>query len=638
MAVSALELRPRGAVALMDAALRLCARDAGVWALTLPGGAAVVATLLHLLDAVDRGRSLTLPALYVTLAWFLRGLGQGAACHYVQEVLLGTKAEPALGPSLRAALSRLPSLFIAVAYLAFFNVFTVTLSLGISLFLLSAQSVGYAATMQGRGSPLKLYSVGLRLLGPSRGTATVVRWLMAVQVLVFLNLHIGINFLLILARKLVGIDLTFAERFASLDNSQWLLFLAATTFALFEPLRAATSTLLLVDGRVRQEGLDLLAAARQLPERGAKRGAASGALGTKGIAAALLVATGLLLTGPTPAEAAPRAAPGQGAASTGRQSVRARLEKVAQTCELPEQVEGTALKDLDALSTREDTKLERFVRLLEKQAYDDEDCDTAASTLEAGLAQVAATAQAQAQADARAATDRARSILSRPEFQERPERAPDAPKEEDDAPSGPSWWRQFIDKLGQWLKELFKLKNPPPRPSEASLFSGGAVANALVVMLVALTLAVLGMVLVRMLRRERTDKSPELEVSTMDAAALAGNPDHALSRPPEGWAHLADALAARGQYREAVRNLYLALLSRLHRDGAIHYDETLSNWDYLRAFRGRPEVKAPFRELTRRFDFAWYGNEPVGSTGYTEFRAITAPLLAAPPAQEAAGA
>ncbi|RKH88880.1 hypothetical protein D7Y13_41155, partial [Corallococcus praedator] len=62
MAVSALELRPRGPVALMDAALRLCARNAGLWALTLPGGAAVVAALLHLVDAVDHGRSPTLPA------------------------------------------------------------------------------------------------------------------------------------------------------------------------------------------------------------------------------------------------------------------------------------------------------------------------------------------------------------------------------------------------------------------------------------------------------------------------------------------------------------------------------------------------------------------------------------------------
>ncbi|MBN8466593.1 DUF4129 domain-containing protein [Corallococcus exiguus] len=630
MAVSALELRPRGPVALMDAALRMCARDAGVWALTLPGGAAVVAALLHLVDAVDHGRSPTLPALYVTLAWFLRGVGQGAACHYVQEVLLGAKAEPSVRQSLRAAMERLPSLFIAVAYLAFFNVLTLTFSLGIALFLLSAQGVGYAATMQGRGSPLKLYAVGSRLLGPSRGTATAVRWLMGVQVLVFLNLHVGLNTLLYLGRQLVGIDLTFAERFASLDNPPWLVFLAATTFALFEPLRAATSTLLLVDGRVRQEGLDLLAAVQQLPERSAQRGV----LASKGVAAALLLATGLLLAVPAPVEAAPEAA-----SPVDRKALRTRLEKVATECELPEQVEGTALKDFDALNARETVKLERFVRRLEQLAYDDEDCETAAVAMENGLAQVTATAEAQARADARAATDRVRAILARPEFQERPEKAPAEPKEEEVPPSEPSWWRRFIDKLGEWLRDFFKRNNPRPQSHDTALpLSGGAAANALVVMLVALTLAVLGVVVVNVLRRKREKSGPALEVSTMDAAALAGSPDHALSRPPEGWAHLADALAAKGEYREAVRNLYLALLSRLHRDGAIHYDETLSNWDYLRAFRGRPEVKAPFRELTRRFDFAWYGNVPVSADGYTEFRAITAPLLAAPAAQEAVGA
>ncbi|CAM4298618.1 DUF4129 domain-containing protein [Corallococcus sp. ZKHCc1 1396] len=630
MAVSALELRPRGPVALMDAALRLCARNAGLWALTLPGGAGVVAALLHLVDAVDHGRSPTLPALYLTLAWLVRGVGQGAACHYVQEVLLGTRAEPPVGASVRAALGRLPSLGIAVAYLAFFNLFTVTLSLGIALFVLSAQGVGYAAMMQGRGSPLKLYGLCSRLLGPSRGTATGVRWLMAVQVLVFLNLHIGINFLLYLGRQLLGIDLTFTERFASLDNPPWLMFLAATTFALFEPLRAATASLLLVDGRVRQEGLDLLAAVQQLPDRSAKRGVES----SKGVAAALLVAVGLLFLVPAPAEAAPA----KPASTSERGAVRARLEKVTEACEMPELLEGPALKDFDALGASEGAKLERFVRHLEQQAYDDDDCEAAATTLETGLAQVTATAEAQARVDARAATDRARTILARPEFQDRPEKDPKEPKEET-VPDGPGWWRRFIDALGKWLEELFRRRDPLPQPRDSALpVSGGAAANVLVVALVALTLAVLGVVVVNVLKRRGGGTDPTLEVRTVDAAALAGKTDHALSRPPEGWAHLADALAARGEYREAVRNLYLALLSRLHRDGAILYDETLSNWDYLRAFRGRPEVKAPFRELTRRFDFAWYGNVPVGREGYTEFRAITAPLLAAPPAQEAAGA
>ncbi len=112
----------------------------------------------------------------------------------------------------------------------------------------------------------------------------------------------------------------------------------------------------------------------------------------------------------------------------------------------------------------------------------------------------------------------------------------------------------------------------------------------------------------------------------------------ALARPPEGWAHLADELAAQGEYREAVRSLYLALLSRLHREGAILYDSTLSNWDYLRDFKGRRDWLPPFRELTRRFDFAWYGNLPVGADGYHDFRALTQPLLTAPAQLEAPGA
>ncbi|RKG98070.1 DUF4129 domain-containing protein, partial [Corallococcus sp. CA053C] len=582
-------------------------------------------------------------ALYLTLAWLLRGVGQGAACHYVQEVLLGPEPEPSVLPSMRAALGRLPSLFIAVAYLAFFNVFTVTLSLGIALFVLSAHGVGYAATMQGRGSPLRLYGLCSRLLGPSRGTATGVRWLMSVQVLVFFNLHVGINFLLYLARQLVGIDLTFAERFASLDNPPWLMFLAAATFALFEPLRAATATLLLIDGRVRQEGLDLLAAVQQLPERSTKRGAASsvGSADSKGVAAALLVAAGVLFALPTPADAAPAKAsvtdPVKVPATAEREAVRDRLVAVVVHCEVPDLVEDKTIQDLDALGAAEGAKLERFVRHLEQLALDDEDCEAATATLESGLAQVTATVEAQARVDARAATDRARSILARPEFQDRPEKEPKEPKQEE-VPPEQSWWRRFIDKLGRWLQELFRVERPsPPRDTSIPL-SGGAAAKVLVVALVALTLAVLGVVVVGVLKRRRGGTGPSLEVSTVDAAALAGNPDHALSRPPEGWAHLADALAAQGEYREAVRNLYLALLSRLHRDGAILYDETLSNWDYLRAFRGRPEVKAPFRELTRRFDFVWYGNLPVGQDGYTEFRAITAPLLAAPPVQEAAGA
>ncbi|MGZ3459888.1 MAG: DUF4129 domain-containing protein [Archangium sp.] len=534
MAVSALELRPRGAVAILDAALRVCVRSSGVWALTLPGGALVTAALLHLTDAVTHHHSLARPALWFTLAWLARGLFQGAACHHVQELLLGQgPGEPTAWASLRAALARAPSLLCAVAYLFTFNLLTLGVSLGLAFFFLSAHLVGYAATLQGKGSPLGLYGLCSRMLGPARASVTGVRILLLAQLLVLVNLHLGANTLLFVGRKLLGIDLTFAERFTSVDNGAWVVFLAAVTFTLFEPLRAATSTLLLVDGRVRQEGLDMLAAVQQLP--------------TRKTALVLLALLGTCLVA-TPARA----------------------------------------------------------QRVEEQ-----------------------------QTDARAAQARARDILSRPEFQV-PE--PEAPKPEG-APSEETQgsWQRFLEWLGKWLDKLFHTEAPSRTPNPSGT-SGLGAANLLVVVLIAAVLVVLVLVLLRALGKDKQAEGQQLEVSTQDAAALAAEPMNALARPPEGWAQLADELAARGEYREAVRSLYLALLSRLHREGVIHYDTTLSNWDYLSQFRGRREWRPSFRELTLRFDFAWYGNLPVSGDSYRDFRSLCTPMLSTPASPEAAGA
>lgn len=624
MAVSALELRPRGAVAILDAALRLCSRHTGVWALTLPGGALVTAAALQMVDAVTHRRSLALPTLWLTLAWLARGVFQGATCHYVQDVLLGQK-EPSVLSSLRAAFQRMPSLLIAVGFLFAFNAITISFSLGLAFFLLSAHIVGYAATMQGKGSPLRLYGLCSKLLGPARSTAMGVRLMLGVQVLTFFNLHIAINVLFVLGRKLLAIDLTYAERFASLDNPPWLIFLAALTFTLFEPIKAAAATLLLVDGRVRQEGLDLLAAVQQLPARGKARSLPTAAL------VFLCVLFGGTAARAQESEQEP----------ISRSELRLRLESVAKACEYPDEDLKAGLEAANALNQAEEIKLQRLLRTVEGLAQDGEDCDAANRTLRQGLTQVQETAiLAKSEPDSRSASARAKAILSRPEFTDFTPPADDkAQPEQTVPPEPPGWWKRFTDWLGKQLKKLFERdKDEPVRPPTFTGASGAGAANVLVVLVIGLVLAVLVAVLLKALGRRQQDESAQLEVRTLDAQALAQDPMSALSRPPEGWAHLADELAARGEYREAVRSLYLALLSRLHRDGAILYDSTLSNWDYLRQFKGRREWLSPFRELTRRFDFAWYGNLPVGADGYRDFRSLTEPLLTAPAEPEAAGA
>ena len=622
MAVSALELRPRGAVAILDAALRLSSRNSGVWALTLPGGALVTAAALHVADTVTHHGPVGLATLWLTLAWLARGFFQGATCHYVQELLLGQK-EPGVLSSLRAALSRLPSLVIAVGFLLLFNAITLPFSLGLAFFLLPAHLAGYAVTMQGKGSPLRLYGLCSKLLGPAKTTATGVRMMLSVQLLTFFNLHMASNVLFFLGRKLLAIDLTFAERFASLDNASWVTFLAALTFTLFEPIKAAAATLLLVDGRVRQEGLDLLAAVQQLPARGRARSVQSAAL-------VLLC----VLLGGTAARAQTSEKP------LPRPELRHRLEAVAQHCGYEGEELQAGLDAADSLSQAEAAKLQRLLRTVEHVAHDEEECEEAMAVLEQGLVLTQETASLEQSApDSRTAAARARDILSRPEFAEAP--PPPAKEKEEPVPEEPpGWWRRFTDWLGELLKKLFERDREAPTRSSPSFTgaSGAGAANVLVVIVIGLVLAVLVTLLLRALSQRQKDESAQLEVSTLDSTALAQDPMSALARPPEGWAHLADELAAKGQYRDAVRSLYLALLSRLHREGAILYDSTLSNWDYLRQFKGHREWLPPFRELTRRFDFAWYGNLPVGADGYRDFRALTSPLLSAPSQTEATGA
>ncbi|MET0401777.1 MAG: DUF4129 domain-containing protein [Cystobacter sp.] len=609
MAISALELRPRGPIALMDAALRLCMRGSGLWALTLPGGVLVTAALLHLTDAVTHRRDLALPVLGLTLAWFVRGLFQGAACHHVQQWLLGPDAGiPPLRSSLSAALAHAPGLWCTVAYLFVFNTVTFCLTLGASHFFLASHLVGHAVAVQGLPSAPRLYGECARRLGPARVTAIGVRLLLLSQGLVLLNLHLAAAALIYVGRQLLGIELTFVDRFASLDNPSWDVFLVAMTFTLFEPLRAASAALLLVNGRVRQEGADLLAAVQRIPTR-------APALG-------LLVVLGLGLGLLAPAA---HAQPPE-ARSASPEELWRRVETLATACELEPATLDTWRRSITAVSAREAPKVERLVRSVERQMEEEEDC-APVDRLYEGLALAQSTAELERREDAAETRTRARDILARPEFQV-PEPKPPGEEPPPDEPVPEGWWDRFWKKIAQWLKELLRDRQEPMlRPDKAEP-GGQAVAHALVVLLITCTLGVLAAVLWRAFKgREDRDGGTRLEVSTQSAATLAADPMNALARPPEGWAHLADELAARGQYREAVRGLYLALLSRLHREGAIHYDPHASNWDYLRQFRGRHEWKPSLRELTLRFDSAWYGNLPVGEHGYRDFRTLCAPML-----------
>jgi hypothetical protein len=173
------------------------------------------------------------------------------------------------------------------------------------------------------------------------------------------------------------------------------------------------------------------------------------------------------------------------------------------------------------------------------------------------------------------------------------------------------------------------LAGPSQTPSGISGFTVLAVLLAVAGVGVGIALALLGW-----RSRRRTPPAPTPAEPARTEAALGLD---ALAREPGDWRAEAEALAARGEYREALRRIYLAVLVALHRRRAIEYERHRTNWEYLRGFRGAAAAKAVFRALTQAFDFAWYGRRPLDGAAYGQFAARAAELLAEPETTTAEG-
>lgn len=106
-------------------------------------------------------------------------------------------------------------------------------------------------------------------------------------------------------------------------------------------------------------------------------------------------------------------------------------------------------------------------------------------------------------------------------------------------------------------------------------------------------------------------------------------------RTLDEWLAEADALAAKGLYREAVRALYLACLLRFDEHRVARFIRGETNWEHLARIQmseRRPEG-LDFRPATQAFDRIWYGKRVRGMEDVEQFRAwyteITAALAAA---------
>ena len=80
-----------------------------------------------------------------------------------------------------------------------------------------------------------------------------------------------------------------------------------------------------------------------------------------------------------------------------------------------------------------------------------------------------------------------------------------------------------------------------------------------------------------------------------------------------------DKAAANGNFRLAVRLLYLRLLKNLSDKNIIHYKQDKTNFDYLLQLHPTPYYKQFFR-LTRHYEYSWYGHFDVAEETFSIIR------------------
>lgn len=172
-----------------------------------------------------------------------------------------------------------------------------------------------------------------------------------------------------------------------------------------------------------------------------------------------------------------------------------------------------------------------------------------------------------------------------------------------DSRQASNWIQRGLTAFGDFLRRLFSSRPPPD--VNAPRFE---ISRALtIIMWVVLAVAVIGGVVIALRHVRWTRRIRAKTIGLMEE----DEPD----RTADEWLERATALERAGQYREAVRCLYLASLARIDEAGVARFIRSETNWEHLRRIEVSPKrpPALDFRGPTQRFDLVWYGHRVEGS-------------------------
>jgi hypothetical protein len=171
---------------------------------------------------------------------------------------------------------------------------------------------------------------------------------------------------------------------------------------------------------------------------------------------------------------------------------------------------------------------------------------------------------------------------------------------------------RWLGKIMDWLEKFFPgTDNSREGPGKGS---SASVRGLLWILLVVL-LSVLGVFLWRTLKRRKERQSATNSEVIPSVPDLTDDHIKADELPADQWMVMAKELADRGEFRLALRALYLSILSHLAENEMITIAKYKSNRDYKRELgrRGheREGLLAVFSENVKVFDRSWYGMHKV---------------------------
>jgi hypothetical protein len=171
---------------------------------------------------------------------------------------------------------------------------------------------------------------------------------------------------------------------------------------------------------------------------------------------------------------------------------------------------------------------------------------------------------------------------------------------------------QFVNKVLQWLNKhlLSKFRWDPGHHAESNPWN--TPVYVILFVLLAIVLSALAILLWR--NRRKSAAVADVSAQAVPLVDLEREDVSADRLPADEWMAWAAEMLRRGEYRLAVRALFLSSLAHLAQNGAIRISSFKSNHDYLRDLRRRahalPELFAAFTTNVEVFDRIWYGQYP----------------------------